>query len=398
MAKNTRHTMKKFFFSLLLLIASIGAINAQSSAMATLSHNGKITVFYGKGALSEAHSAAKPGDIISLSSGTFTATDITKAITLRGAGCEEDTVRNIIPTRIEGDFTINVTYTTSSNTSNSEGSGNGSLGFDDVDSIANYSISTYGVGGITSQTTHRLTIEGIYCNDKIFIKGVLNNAAFIKNIFNNYVSYYDTSTSASKSYTNNSFVQCRFTKEFWGPYSFTKASSYSFVNCIFENGIANEGVSSTFTNCIIFHGTYRIGYSDYTYLSNIKYAALYNCILVGNNTNSYNYIGATSYATNCVAINTQNVLKNFYTNSSSTNRLCATADLFGTAGAVYPYKLTDTAKTKYLGKDGKEVGIYGGSFPYNTTVANPYIVKCNVAPYSTNDGKLSIEIEIKSAE
>lgn len=398
MAKNTRHTMKKFFFSLLLLIASIGAINAQSSAMATLSHNGKITVFYGKGALTEAHSAAQPGDIISLSSGTFTATDITKAITLRGAGCEEDTVRNIIPTRIEGDFTINVTNTTSSNTSNSEGSGNGSLGFDNVDSIARYSISTYGIGGITSQTTHRLTIEGIYCNDKIYIRGDLNNAAFIKNIFNSSVIYYINNDNTKRSYENNSFVQCRFTSTFYGPRYFTTASSYSFVNCIFEKGIANQGVSSTFTNCIIFHGTYNINYSDYTYLSNIKYAALYNCILVGNNTNSYNYIGATSYATNCVAINTQNVLKNFYVNPSSTNRLCATADLFGTAGAVYPYKLTDTAKTKYLGKDGKEVGIYGGSFPYNTIVANPYIVKCNVAPYSTNDGKLSIEIEVKSAE
>lgn len=388
--------MKKIFVSLLLLISSIGAINAQSSTMATLSHNGEISVFYGKGALIDAHTAAQPGDVITLSSGTFTATDITKAITLRGAGCEQDTVRNIIPTRIEGAFNINVTQTTTTSNNNTTG-GNTSNDSIYVNRIAKYSVANTGVSSQT--TTHRLTIEGIYCNDIIYIINNLDNAVFIKNIFNNRFNYYDDNDTANnrRFYKNNSFIQCIFSSVA-GPKYATSSSSYNFINCIFLHGINNEKVSSTFTNCIIFHSTEYYNYDNYLYLSNIKYSALYNCILVGNNTSAYNYIPATSYATNCVAINTKNTLKNFYTNSSPTNRLCATTELFGTDTIKHPYTLTNEAKTKYLGNDGKEVGIHGGSFPYTTVITNPHIAKCNVAPYSTNDGKLSIEIEVKNAE
>ena len=60
-------------------------------------------------------------------------------------------------------------------------------------------------------------------------------------------------------------------------------------------------------------------------------------------------------------------------------------------------KLTTAAK-KYLGADGTEVGIYGGSLPYDPTPTNPQISKFNVAAKTTADGKLSVDIEVKSAE
>ncbi len=59
------------------------------------------------------------------------------------------------------------------------------------------------------------------------------------------------------------------------------------------------------------------------------------------------------------------------------------------------YQLTDDAK-KYLGSDGTEVGIYGGSLPFDPTPTNPQIVKFNVAPKTTADGKLSIDIEVNA--
>ena len=49
------------------------------------------------------------------------------------------------------------------------------------------------------------------------------------------------------------------------------------------------------------------------------------------------------------------------------------------------------------GTDGTEVGIYGGSLPYDPTPTNPQITKFNVAAKSTADGKLSVDIEVNSA-
>ena len=62
------------------------------------------------------------------------------------------------------------------------------------------------------------------------------------------------------------------------------------------------------------------------------------------------------------------------------------------------FQLTDAAKTQCLGTDGTEVGIYGGSLPFDPTPSNPQITKCNVAAKSTADGKLSVDIEVNAAE
>jgi hypothetical protein len=62
------------------------------------------------------------------------------------------------------------------------------------------------------------------------------------------------------------------------------------------------------------------------------------------------------------------------------------------------FTLTDKAAAKYLGTDGTQVGIFGGSLPYDEEPTIPQITKCNVASKSTADGKLSVDIEVKAAE
>ena len=99
--------MKKFFASLIMLLnISAACVFAQSSLIAALSHEGEITMFYGASALQQAHEAATHGDVITLSSGTFSAVNIEKAITLRGAGFESDVENNLYPTTIAGEFSI----------------------------------------------------------------------------------------------------------------------------------------------------------------------------------------------------------------------------------------------------------------------------------------------------
>ena len=62
------------------------------------------------------------------------------------------------------------------------------------------------------------------------------------------------------------------------------------------------------------------------------------------------------------------------------------------------FELLDDVKNKYLGTDSTQIGIHGGSYPYSSITTNPQITKCIVAPRSTADGKLSIDIEVKAGE
>ena len=62
------------------------------------------------------------------------------------------------------------------------------------------------------------------------------------------------------------------------------------------------------------------------------------------------------------------------------------------------YELPEEAQSQYLGTNGTQVGIYGGTLPFSSTPTNPQITKCNVAAKSTADGKLSVDIEVSSVE
>ena len=99
--------MKKLLSFLFALVCAMTSF-AQTSLMATLNHEGTISTFYGTTALQQAHAAAVSGDVITLSSGTFLSTDITKAVTIRGAGMEIIKAYDIVsePTVLGGDFYI----------------------------------------------------------------------------------------------------------------------------------------------------------------------------------------------------------------------------------------------------------------------------------------------------
>lgn len=66
----------------------------------------------------------------------------------------------------------------------------------------------------------------------------------------------------------------------------------------------------------------------------------------------------------------------------------------GTVSYDNIYQLKEEIASSFLGNDGTEVGIYGGMMPYNPRPAYMVIKRCNVAPRSTVDGKLSVDIEV----
>lgn len=81
---------------------------AQINLVATLNHNDSISVYYGSSALGQAYNNAVGGDIITLSGGTFSSVNISKAITIRGAGMISDDIAGTDLTNITGSFTINI--------------------------------------------------------------------------------------------------------------------------------------------------------------------------------------------------------------------------------------------------------------------------------------------------
>ena len=322
---------KRFLFALFTVVLFSMRATAQSSLLATLNHEGTISTYYGAGALQEAYNAAANGDVITLSSGSFLATDIKKAITLRGAGMAVDTVSHTEPTVISNDFTINISDT----------------------------------------LDHRFTMEGIYSNQDIKIS-CLQNAMFLKCRFKS-VGYTSTTTSKMKDLN---FIHCRIAEDFdlsangsaafinsivLGTYQYDNAV-FSFTNCYVDNVSLSH---SEYKNCIIKHD--HFGQPTTTYYNNLWLCSTYDSLYSPNNTN--------------VKISPSDERVSFLNVDYSDSN---------------DYVLTDAVRALIKGTDGTEVGIHGGSLPYDPTPTNPQITKFNVASKSTADGKLSVDIEVNS--
>lgn len=322
---------------------------AQGALVATLNHNDTVSIYYGASALKDAHSAATDGDVITLSSGTFLATDITKAITLRGAGMEVDTLSGTGTTMLTGDFVI--------------GKSDGTI-------------------------LNGLKIEGIYHNSSLLYYRI-KNALFAKCRFK-YISGRMGNSSQEMSYIRNStLIHCRIAKRI----ELINSSSASFYNCIISSPKCHD---SYFINCLIrfSNDNYNVGEATYVYTSLFENCIVYTTI----STDDFNDDCMTY---NCVGLNSSDLFKNI---PNSTNKYSTPAVVFKTYTGQdlgnldsETFELTDSAKVTFLGTDGTQVGIYGGAFPFTSTTSVPQIKKFNVAPKSTADGKLQVEIEVTAA-
>lgn len=347
--------MKKIFLA--ALVAVFGFVNQvfAQSQLATLFQNGDVKTFYGINALREAHSSAKHGDVITLSSGTFNSVDIKKAITLRGAGMQYDSIAKVEPTIIIGSFNLSI-----NNDSTLQG--------------------------------NTLTMEGIYHNSSIKLGIAVYNAQFVKCRFKN-IGESAKSNVLGNSLRNTTFINCLISHELC-------AEEYASITCV--NSCINRpynGAATSYTNTASFEFTNCVIYIDAgNSASTPSYSIYRNSILVGA------YIHSTSIAYNCIGLKYDGMFKEV-PNKSNT-QVSSPSSVFKTWSGnsavtdllTEKLELTDAAKTKYLGGDGTQVGIYGGSIPFTARPSNPQITKLNVASKSTADGKLSVDIEVKAAE
>lgn len=325
--------MKKLLSFFLVLVCAMSSF-AQTSMMATLNHEGTISTFYGVNALKQAHAAAVSGDVITLSSGTFLSTDITKAVTIRGAGMEVSKAYDIVnePTVLGGDFNIK----------------------------------------IPAEDTGRLTLEGIYHNGTLyFSEGLVKNALFLKSRFK-YIGWTNPCKVQDLTVLN-----CRISERI----GVGDGNSAQFLNSVVK--YFKEGYMS-FSHCVILSGSFDYSGNEYK-----------SCIISADS-----YFSSSSSAYNNLIISDGSGILNNIPNN--TNLRVPTSDERFAYLRGYDdskdYKLTDQNRDVLKATDGGEIGIYGGSLPYSAIPTNPQITKFNVASKTTADGKLSVDIEVKSGE
>lgn len=331
------------------MLATVGF--AQSMIVATLSHENNITTFFGPDALKSAHSAATDGDCITLSSGQFNAVDITKAVTIRGAGMEEDSILGIKPTIIYGTPHIS----------------------------------------ITDNGTDRLRMEGFYLNGNLYYEGTLESPTFVKCRFGEFIY-----TSQNSAYLKNaSFIHCKIATRLL----LSAISSAFCTSCIISNPYLT---GSSTSNIEIYNSVVLLTGDGSSSLASVPVgihdSSLNNCIIYVTSTSSSNY----SFPSSTTLYNNVSNQSNAFNNCLNTTNQVAEMDSlflhFTTEVDNSDYTLTDEAKSTYLGTDGTEVGIYGGIYPYNPVPTNLRVTRCSVATQSSSDGTLSVDIEVNGGQ
>lgn len=239
--------MKKFLLSMVFALVSVVMSFAQNMMVATLTHGDEIKMYYGSYAYQQAMNDADHGDVINLSGGGFQATNITKAVSLRGAGIDSGD-----PTYIINDFNIEIPTTTS----------------------------------------ERLSAEGIYFSGTMYVSDTLNNAYFLKSHINNFncFTYSKGSTKnavfanckvMSSSLSYNSTVQ--YINSYVGNFSNNNNSPTTFVNCTIVSN--PESIrSSTLLNSIIVYNSYQLSSTN---IAN-------NCVAVGYSSTFYSIVAGSN--------------------------------------------------------------------------------------------------------
>lgn len=382
------HLNKKIKITIFAIAMTVAfcQTNAQQQ-LATLNHNDTIRAFYGTNALQQAHDSAVGGDIITLSSGSFTIGEITKAITIRGAGMFYDTAARTNPTIVNGVSGI-VALKIAQDSINH-------LCLDGlyITDMVQFNTTFYNPQFI------KCNIASIQCSTSYsqydtYYYGYMFNPVFINCIIGYWLNYVPSSSSGLQCYSSN------FTASNHAP------------GAIFSNSIILSIYSSTietFNNCIIGGIPYSLW---------IKYKNINNCIILDASDMCQNYYfdrnAENTFNSICIRVpqNNNDTSKLFIGGENHNLRQYKSyASVFKTFRGVQSlnpngngqyvienetFELQDSIANTFLGSDSTQIGIYGGAVPYSPSIRRPRVGRSNVALRSTADGKLSVDIEVVS--
>lgn len=333
--------MKKILISLAIVLMAVLNTFAQDVQLVTVQHGTEMQAFYGSDAFKSAIAAAQTGDIISLSGGNYNSATIDKAVTIQGAGYVDDFKNNRYRTHFVGAMSINL-----------------------------------------SEGATGLYIEGISTYDNLNIEGNVVSLYFGCCLMTKEVTVKSESTQLS-------FMHCRINK-----LMLTGVSHSALLrNCAIDefHGSSNNQEDGVVENCVIgrcFNDVVR-----FTFKNNVLYGAhpRGGCTSGSlNNSYYYNLINTNFSLPSGVIQEGNKGINNYYESDFLTT-------IFGSNSSNYmsALNLTEEGK-KYLGADGTEVGIHGGSTPFTDYTSVPQITQKVVAPQSDVNGRLSVKFVIEA--
>lgn len=317
------------------LVMSVCA-KAQDVQMVTLQHGDAMTAYYGHTAFQQAMGAAAKGDLITLSGGSFASATINKVVTIQGAGYVQDIDNNRYCTTFVNDLGIEIPE---------------------------------GESG--------LVIEGVRFHNSVYAKGTIDNLIFRKCR----LGYLNLNDCNSK---NCLIDRCRV-----GAFEPDEHSA----NLMVKNSVLGR-IFSNEADAILLVQNSVVTNNDY---ENNLTAQFRNCIIA----TSFRASGCSAY--NCLVSNNYGgfstaTQSNVWTiGSDEMNSLFTNGDFFDFKDD-WDYTLTSEAAAQYLGTDGTQVGIYGGTTPFTDIPSNPQVVSKEIAAESDANGKLSVKIKVEAQQ
>lgn len=291
--------MKKTIYAIAMMLMTGISAFSQAEDTKVILQSGAATTIYDGTNISTAISAAKKGDILYLSEGTYDSFTIDKEILVRGVGGN---------TWIEGDVTIAIPNNATLTQAVLEG------------------VNVSGTINITQPATN-LIIRNTKVMD-VKVNGALSNGlidrCWITGTFNMNNNTDDTTVKNSKVYMISA-----------GSLTYNKCT---FLNCNIAYR-ANETTAAIFTNCIIGGGYNSSGTWNNGGLGTMKSSVFTNTIF---NTYRDSSIGSSSTQTNCYVVNDskgacdQNTLESRYDLS---NYLGTDGTQVGIYGSSTPFTL-----------------------------------------------------------
>ena len=299
--------MKKILLSIVALCCAVVA-GAQNEIMtAVLQHGSDVSVFTGANAFVNANAAAADGDVITLSAGAFNVSDITKSITVYGAGFEKDANTGTEVSKINGQLNLGA-------------SGGGTLSDIHLEGIY-----------FNSHVNTNVSLEG-FVMEKCYVNGNVNVVENTNTTIRNCV--ITGAIAGGDKIANNCIIQNCYVGGAIN--TFNVSSSVKIDHCITCNFVGPYFC----TNSIFTY--YWVGaYYDRAVFANTEGAVAHNCIF---RSFSYNNQDKNDFQ-NCYAVDINNIF------SDATN---------ANYSAARTYEIQQP--TTWIGTDGQEIGIrYGWS-------------------------------------
>lgn len=338
---------------------SVFTAKAQNNEMptATLQHGDQTLVFTGKTAFQAAYeAAADSGDVITLSSGTFTFSGdknnktISKSLSVYGAGFENDTITGATSTRIsvvdDGSMCLGSTDVTSED--------------EDGNIITRVRIAEF-------------------CHFEGFVTGRFNVHSQLKNITMTKVGFESLGIDQNFSVANIAIRQCHFSNLSCGPN--TAVANLYISNSHLYDAYLRPNITGKMDHCI---ATGDVEGGSWFVSNSILYKSLYEGSTATNNI----FVGLNS----SVGGGVQNMGTNW------TN--VANAGVWAAEGEDGSYAENKTFELKYpdkyIGSDGTQVGLHGGDYPWNKIPSTPRIVESNIDTKTSADGKLKVNIKVEA--